>query len=125
MAGDWIKIEHTLPTKPEVMQIADRLGIPDDQVVGLLVRFWSWVDANMSPECPVSYGTTERIGRLVLCENFADAMIEVGWLSVENSRVLIPNYDHHLSQSAKRRGVESKKKKRQRQNCRPPRAGVD
>jgi len=114
MAGDWIKIEHTLPDKPEVMELADILEMPENEVVGLLVRFWSWVDANMSPECPLVYGTAKRIGRLVSCDKFVDAMVAVGWLEANGDRIAIPNYEHHLSQSAKRRGVEAKKKRTQR-----------
>lgn len=114
MAGDWIKIEHGLPTKPEVMALADLLGVRDDEAVGLLVRFWCWVDSNLSPECPLVPGTFVRLDRIVGRDGFATALQSVGWLSVENGEVAIPNYDHHLSQSAKRRAVEAKKKRTQR-----------
>lgn len=119
MAADWIKIENFLPNKPEVAQMADRLGVTDNEVVGMLVRFWSWVDQTMSDECPDAYGTTGRIGVLAGHPEFADAMVEVGWLvfSGENS-IRIPNYEDHLSQSAKRRAVEAKKKARQRASSR-------
>ncbi|MCL5460400.1 hypothetical protein M3M33_17310, partial [Loigolactobacillus coryniformis] len=32
MAGDWIKIEHGLSSKPEVMQLADFLQTTEDEV---------------------------------------------------------------------------------------------
>ncbi len=115
MAGDWIKIEHGLPSKPEVMELADLLGVSDNEAVGLLVRFWLWVDENLSPECPVVPGTTSRLDRVVGVDGFATAMQSVGWLVVNDGSVAIPNYQHHLAQSAKRRGVESKKKRLQRQ----------
>lgn len=116
MAADWIKVEHGLPSKPEVMELADTLGVSDNEAVGLLVRFWLWVDVNLSPSCPVVPGTMSRIDRVVGVDGFATAMQSVRWLSINEGEVSIPNYDHHLSQSAKRRGVEARKKRLQRQN---------
>ena len=44
MAGDWIKVEHTTPDKPEVVKLAGILGIDQDAVVGKLLRLWIWAD---------------------------------------------------------------------------------
>lgn len=115
MAGDWIKIEHGLPGKPEVMRLAGILGIDDMAAVGHLVLFWIWVDQNLSPDCPRAQGTKRGLDRVVGRDRFADAMIQVGWLTFADGWLSIPNYDHHLSESAKKRANESRKKKRQRQ----------
>jgi hypothetical protein len=118
LAGDWIKIEHSLPGKPEVMRLASRLGIDEMAVVGHLVIFWSWVDQNLSPDCPAAIGTNRGLDRVVGRDGFVDAMIEVGWLSFSDGKVEIPNYDHHLSESAKKRALEARKKHRQRNSSR-------
>jgi hypothetical protein len=61
MAGDWIKIEHGLLGKPEVMLLADALDASPHEVVGHLVAFWLWVDLNLSPDCPgTEQGTREE-----------------------------------------------------------------
>ena len=114
MAGDWIKIEHALPGKPEVMELARILAIDEMAVVGHLVCFWSWVDQNLSPDCPATNGTKKGLDRVACRDGFVDAMVQVGWLTFDGQKVQIPNYDHHLSQSAKKRGLESRKKTRQR-----------
>ncbi len=114
MAGDWIKVEHSLPNKPEVMKLATYLGINEMAVVGHLVLFWSWVDTNMSPECPVVNGTKSGLDRVAGRDGFVDAMQKVGWLFFEDGKVSIPNYEHHLSKSAKTRASEARKKKTQR-----------
>jgi hypothetical protein len=114
MAGDWIKIEHCLPGKPEVMELARILGVDEMTVVGHLVCFWSWVDQNLSPECPATNGTKKGLDRVAGRDGFVDAMVQVGWLEFDGQKVEVPNYDHHLSQSAKKRGLESRKKQRQR-----------
>lgn len=116
MAGDWIKIEHSLPHKPEVMQLASMLGIDEMAVVGHLVLFWSWCDQNLSPDCPATIGTTSGLDRVVGRAGFATAMEKVGWLNFLDGKIEIPNYDHHLSESAKKRALEQRKKRRQRES---------
>ena len=114
MAADWIKIEHALPNKPEVMLLSEILDISPMEVVGNLVCFWTWVDQNLSDSCPVVSGTFSGLDRVAGRAGFAQAMIDVGWLTVEDGNVRIPNYEDHLSESAKARGVEAKKKRIQR-----------
>ena len=118
MAGDWIKIETGLPQKPEVMRMAEIMDLDEIQVVGHLVLFWSWCDANLSRDCPDVIGTKKGIDRAAGGTGFVDAMLQVGWLqeiTIDGVRGFrIPNFDHHLSKSAKTRANEQKKKQRQR-----------
>ncbi len=120
MAGDWIKIEHALPSKPEVMAIASQLGIDEFAVVGHLVSFWSWVDQNMSPNCPSVMGTKAGLDRVAGRGGFVDAMVSVGWLRFSGGMIEAPNYDHHLSESAKKRAADARKKEAQRKNQSKP-----
>lgn len=118
MAGDWIKIERDLPHKPEVMQLAQILGVDELQVVGHLVLFWSWCDANMSLDCPYVSGTKRGLDRASCRDGMVDAMVLVGWLEMSEDngqeRYRIPNFERHLSKSAKTRANEQRKKQRQR-----------
>lgn len=110
----WIKIETSLPRKPEVMQLADILGIDEFAVVGHLVCFWSWVDENVSQECPVVTGTKRGLDRVAGRDGFAAAMVDVGWLQMEGNEISIPHLDYHLDHSAKTRATEQRKKAKQR-----------
>lgn len=102
------------------MRLAIILGITEEAVVGHLVRFWGWVDANLSldssPEmsrsCPVLSGTKTGLDRVAAREGFVDAMVTVGWLIDDSGKIAIPNYEHHLSKSAKTRALETRKKQR-------------
>jgi len=114
MAGDWIKIETALPHKPEVMQLADILDIDELQVVGHLVLFWTWVDGQMSSECPRVVATKRGLDRASCRQGFADALVKVGWLEIDGANIQIPNMDYHLSDSAKKRARDAKNKKRRR-----------
>ena len=114
MAGDWIKVEHGLIDKPEVMEMADILEITPHQVVGHLVQFWFWCDRNLSPECPQVKGTRRGLDRVAGWDGFGDAMVSVGWLTIDGGLISVPNYDTHLSKSAKQRAKDQRKKAFQR-----------
>jgi hypothetical protein len=119
MAGDWIKIEHGLLHKPEVMQICDLLDIGPHEAVGHLVAFWVWVDQNLSPICPQVQGTKKGLDRVVGRDGFTTALETVGWLTFAEGIISVPNYDVHLSNSAKQRAKDSKKKAKQRSKSVP------
>lgn len=118
MASLWIKIDRDLPHKPEVMRMAELLGVDELQVVGHLVLFWSWCDANMSLDCPDVIGTKRGLNRAACHDGMVDALIEVGWLQVVQDGVQekyrIPNFERHLSKSAKTRALDQQKKQRKR-----------
>ena len=114
MSLPWIKIECGLINKPEVMQLAGLLDIDEHAVVGHLVAFWSWVDANMSRDCPDTIGTKRGLDRVAGRDGFTDAMVQVGWLEFNDNRVTVPHFEYHLSQSAKTRATDARKKARQR-----------
>lgn len=119
MAGDWIKIEHGLLNKPEVMLLADALDVSHFEAVGHLIAFWLWVDLNMSPSCPQVKGTKKGLDRVAGRDGFADALISVGWLDIESDMISIPGYEVHLSKSAKERAKGQKKKASQRSKVSP------
>ncbi len=113
MAGDWIKVEKATPQKPEVMAIADELGIHVDHAFGLCFRFWSWCDDQMTD------GHARRVTNVTLDAvfghaGFATALVNVGWLRVREGSLEVPNFDRHLSESAKNRALSGSRKRKQR-----------
>lgn len=113
MAGDWIKLEHTTPDKPEVVQMAARLGIDQDAVVGKLVRIWVWADQNSLDGNALTV-TDAFLDRVTACPGFAGALREVGWLSGRQGLLTIPNFDRHNGQTAKARAVTNRRVSRHR-----------
>ena len=116
MAGDWIKIEHALPDKPEVMQMASILDIDADAVVGKLIRVWLWFDTHTNNgTAPVT--VQALLNRYTCVTGFVDAMEKVGWISIDNERLSIVGFDRHNGTSAKarancnRRVAKSREKK--------------
>jgi hypothetical protein len=108
MAGDWIKVEKVTPRKPEVLRVASRLGIHPDHAYGLCFRFWCWCDDNLN-SCNAIGVTDVMLDALLDRDGIATALIEVGWLQVRNGSLVIPNFDRHLSESAKKRGLSAKR----------------
>lgn len=102
MAGDWIKVEHTTPDKPEVVKLADMLGIDQDAVVGKLLRLWIWADQQSVSGNAITV-TNSFLDRLVFCPGFAAGLVKVGWLNGRNGLLSIPNFDRHNGQTAKNR----------------------
>ncbi|MCY2974625.1 MAG: hypothetical protein NTW52_08170 [Planctomycetota bacterium] len=108
----WIKFEVTTPDKPEVFAIADTLGIDPDAVVGKLLRFWCWADAQTTNGNANTNGPSvskSLVDRLASHPGFADAMIGVGWLVVTDTSLTIPSFDTHNGQTAKTRALTAKR----------------
>lgn len=116
MAGDWIKIEENTPYKPEVCQIAASLGLDVDAVTGKLIRIWAWASRNCHGDGVTSVTVMSLLDRDTGVTGFCDAMISAGWLIVENEKLVFPNFHFHISQSAKDRASEAKRKQRSRNN---------
>lgn len=108
MAGDWIKIEKATVRKPEVLRVAQSLGIHPDHAFGLCFRFWSWCDDQLDSANAVGVSPA-LVDALVERSGFASAMLDVGWLVDVNGSLVIPNFDRHLSESAKKRALTARR----------------
>ena len=115
MAGDWIKLEHATIDKPEVRQLARLLKKSHAETFVLLLRFWMWIDLNCS-NGDVDGVALCDIDDIVTHKGFATALQEVKWLEVEGSppKIRIPNFEYHMSQSAKKSALNAKRQARWR-----------
>lgn len=108
MAGDWIKVEKSTLRKPEVLRIAELLGVDIDHAFGMCVRFWCWCDDHLTDGNARSV-TKVTLDTLLNRSGFSEALIEVGWLQSRNGSIVVPNFDRHLSQTAKNRSLTSQR----------------
>lgn len=111
MASLWIKIEHTTPDKPEVVQIAAALRIDQDAVVGKLFRLWSWTDQNAICE-RAEIGiqvTTAFVDRLTNKRGFEAALIGVNWARREGAMLILINFTRHNGETAKERAATNRR----------------
>jgi hypothetical protein len=113
VATPWIKVRTNVRDQREVFVVARRLGLARDHVVGLCVRVWAWADGQTT-DGTIDSIRLEDIDAIVEHEGFAAALAEAGWLLVDKRGVIIPNFDRHNGESAKKRVLAAERKRRQR-----------
>lgn len=116
MAGDWIKVEKKLNDKPEVRRMARALHLSRFDIVGRLVSVWSWADSHSFTGSGMDI-SEEDIDDIADLNGFADALRQVGWLKGRAASLEFPNFGRHNGQSAKRRAMESERKRLERMGC--------
>ena len=119
MAGDWLKIEHATPDKPEIVRMADILDVDQNAVVGACLRLWIWADQQTSTGCALSV-TRKWLNRLMQLDDAADAMVEVGWLTGVDGDLTLTNYERHNGKPAKTRAQAAQRMKKARSECCAP-----
>ena len=117
MAGDWIKMRIDLMEDPAVMQMAEKLNVREETVVGYCHAFWSWV-SRQCHDGSVTGVTLVSLGRRLNLPGFPEMLVKVGWLDYDDSGdhpvIGIPKFERHLSQGAKARGLAAIRKKNAR-----------
>lgn len=104
----WIKLDTSIHTKPEVIQMASMLNLSEFDIVGRLTYLWAWADTHSINGNAL--GVTETfIDRYLGVSGFAIAMQKVGWLININNTLSIPNFDRHNGKTAKERALTSKR----------------
>ncbi|MGF6968148.1 hypothetical protein OKW43_005176 [Paraburkholderia sp. WC7.3g] len=99
---NWLKIEANTPDKPEVWAIAAMLSMDRDAVFGKLFRVWRWFDEH------TENGNARSVTKTLVDDTagvtgFADAMISVRWLTIDDDGISMPHFDWHTGASAKKR----------------------
>jgi len=113
----WIKVDENLHEKREVLQMARMLKTRPEHVAGYCIRFWGWV--SRQSEDGIIRGVDLDVAESVLgLPHFLGMMRTVGWLEyiedTSGTAIIIPNFDRHLSNSAKNRAIAAEKKRMQR-----------
>lgn len=109
MAGDWIKMQKSLPRDPRVIRIASALNADRLRTVGGLFSAWCLFDEQTETGIVSGY-TPELLDELVAFPGLARAMESVGWLEIGEDFLAVPRFDEHNGQSAKRRAQDRNRK---------------
>lgn len=118
MAGDWIKMRVDLGTSPKVVRIASALRADRLRVIGGLHAVWCLFDVH-SVDGRLDGYTEEALDELIGFQGFSDAMLAVGWLVDTGDGLEAPRFDEHNGQSAKRRAMETERKREARKMSAP------
>jgi hypothetical protein len=118
MAGDWIKMGKDLLTHPKVVRMSSALRADRLRTVGGLFAVWCLFDTH-SADGQLSGYTPEALDELVGFPGISSAMESVGWLSHDEEGVVLPRFEEHNGQSAKRRAQETDRKREERKTSAP------
>ena len=123
----WIKMRIELQTHPKVVRILSamrphsvRSATDKFWIIGGLHAVWCVFDMHSEDGVLVGY-TPEALDHIIGLPGISGAMMEVGWLEYDGAQTLIlPEFDEHNSQSAKRRAEDQKRKKSGRKSASRP-----
>ncbi len=108
MAGDWIMLDHELPQKPEFMAIMGKTGEEPATILGRLAMLWCLVD-RQTLNGVLPHVTLASLGCMFGGDQlFWQAVSDVGWLSVSDAGLAIPNFEHRFSNSARKRMLHAR-----------------
>jgi hypothetical protein len=110
MAGDWIKMRSDLFTHPKVVRISSALKADTLRTVGGLMSVWCLFDAHSVNGIMEGY-SSETLDDHLRWGGFSGAMISVEWLVEDSGLLMLPRFDTHNGQSAKRRAQDADRKK--------------
>lgn len=116
MAGDWLKIEKSTLRKPEILALAAKLHLHPDHALGMVLRFWDWVDSN-SKDGTIAGVTCELLDTFLGTPGLAAGLVSVGWLSERSHGLTIPNFERHMGTSSKSRATSALRTAKHRSNA--------
>jgi hypothetical protein len=100
--ADWIPWTKGLPRKPEVMQIARVLKITRYEAACRCMAVWEWADEN-TVDGTVAGLVAADLDEPAGIAGFGAAMAKTGWLQVDDTGVIFPNWTRWNARSAKER----------------------
>jgi predicted DNA-binding WGR domain protein len=85
-----------------------------------------WCDDQLS-SCHAPSVTNVTLDHVIGHAGFAESLVKVGWLRVRNGSLEVPNFDRHMSESAKKRALSNvrQQNKRSKDVTNPSRAERD
>lgn len=110
MAEAWIKMRMGLRTHPKVVRMASALNADRYRVIGGLHAVWSLADEHTEDGNLPGY-TLSALDDSIGWTGFAQAMKDIEWLIEEPQRLVLPRFDEHNGESAKRRALDAQRKR--------------
>ncbi|MBR5590951.1 MAG: hypothetical protein IKW38_00255 [Kiritimatiellae bacterium] len=109
----WIKVDCMLIHKPKVVKIARELNLKRETILGYLIKFWALADGITEDGRLDGYGPDD-VDDLVGLPGFGRALEVVDWLRFNTRGAVLPRFDLHNGESAKKRANTSLRVSRHR-----------
>lgn len=116
MAGEWVAIDLAIETKPEVLRLTTRTGVPIESVIYRLWKMWGWFSLNS--EDGTASVTPELLA--LVCGGDAAwwrAVEAVGWIAFDDAteQATLPGWNERFSKAAKARLLNARRQAAYRQ----------
>jgi hypothetical protein len=110
MAGEWVAIDLSLESKPEVLRLVTRTGVSMETAVYRLWKLWGWFSLNSEDG---SASITPELLSMVCGGDAAwwRAVEAVGWITFEDEteQARLPGWDERFSKAAKARLLNARR----------------
>lgn len=116
MAADWFPMGLYRSRCPEVVRVSSATGRTPHEVLGLLCDLWSWATSETADGQVGGVRLVHLSSVVGADEAFWRAVAEVNWLTEDERGLVVPNWDHWLSESAKKRARDVIRKRVARLN---------
>ena len=117
MGSNWIKWVKGLTRRAEVVRMASgqtsALVADRRRIAVACMEFWEWAD-DETLDGAIAGCTPDFIDDLVSLPGFYRAMVGVEWITETPQGIVIKNFARHNGESAKRRAMESDRKRQGR-----------
>ena len=114
-AVPWLPMRLDLADDPAVIAIFSKTDCVDEaHVVGKLHKVWTWFNRHTTDGYARGV-TQEWFDRDIGVTGFTQAMIDVGWLEVDEGGVRLPNFEEFNGASAKKRLQSARRMSKKRQ----------
>jgi hypothetical protein len=118
MAGDFIRWQKGLTRKPEVLQVASRLGVSAVTAAGHMMQLWEWAD-DVTTTGFVPGATPDLMDAIAGLPGLAEAMAATmphPWIEIYDGQgAQFANYERHNGQCAKKRMQENERLRKWRE----------
>lgn len=114
----WIKMRLGLFTHPKIVRISSALNADRLRVIGALYAVWSLADEHTEDGVLAGYSLT-ALDESVGFAGFSDQLRLAEWLHVTPQGIVLPRFEEHNGQSAKRRAQEAQRKRDARKTSAP------
>lgn len=114
--ADWIPWVKGLPQKAEIIRIASRLSVTQNEAAVQCMVVWGWADEQTVDGFIAGIRAADVSNSLRL-PGIGEAMVEVGWIVEERAGITFPKWDRYNTNSAKQRMQAAVRQENRRRKC--------
>lgn len=110
---DWFPLQYWRSKCPEIVRVSSKTSRTRHETLGLLCDLWSWASTETETGRIPGVHVVNLPDLVGADAAFWSAVVDAGWLA-DDGGIVIPGWDHWLSESAKKRTKDAFRKRNER-----------